>query len=358
MMDKIQVFDFFSGCGGTSLGFQQAGMDIRFALDIDEDSINTFRYNFPAAYTVCMDIRESQPSIIEHLVASIGKRPSLFCGCAPCQPFTHQATRKKRNDERIPLLLEFLRFITHYLPDYVFVENVPGLKKIDSKTGPLKVFLKGLQDLGYADPAMADINAREYGVPQNRKRFVILASRIASIDFPVRTYGPHLRNYATVRDAIDRFPPLEAGQKCSDLVTFPNHEAATLYPQNLCRIRHTPPGGGHNDWPETLQLKCHAGHKGHSDVYGRLAWDKPSVCLTTKCISYSNGRFGHPEQDRALSVREAAALQTFPDSFVFQGSLQSTARQVGNAVPVLMAQCFAKHIIQHWRKNLPAKITA
>jgi len=350
-MTQIQVFDFFSGCGGTSLGFQQAGMNICFALDIDKDSVNTFHHNFPNAYAVCQDIRKSKPSLIRHLFASIGNNPSLFCGCAPCQPFTHQNTHKKINDERIPLLLEFLRFISHYLPEYVFVENVPGLRKIDAQTGPLKVFLNELQRLGYATPAMGDVNACEYGVPQNRKRFVILASRIASIDFPARTHGPNLRNYTTVRDAISHYPTLEAGQRCSDPITFPNHEAANLYPQNLCRIRHTPTGGSRTDWPERLQLQCHLKHKGHSDVYGRLAWDKPSVCLTTKCVSYSNGRFGHPEQDRALSVREAAAIQTFPDDFVFQGSLLSTARQVGNAVPVTMARCFGEHIIQHWQKN-------
>jgi DNA (cytosine-5)-methyltransferase 1 len=148
-----------------------------------------------------------------------------------------------------------------------------------------------------------------------------------------------------VREWISGFPPIAAGETYAEI---PNHRAARLSELNLERIRATPPGGGRFDWPEELMLTCHLGeYNGHTDVYGRMHWDRPASGLTTRCISLSNGRFGHPEQDRAISVREAASIQTFADDFVFFGSLNSMARQVGNAVPVLVAEVFGRYFLTH-----------
>jgi DNA (cytosine-5)-methyltransferase 1 len=192
---------------------------------------------------------------------------------------------------------------------------------------------------------METIDCCDYGVPQKRQRFVLLASNIGNISLPPKThgFGDGKARFSTVGDWIADLPPIEAGQECDSV---PNHRAANLSPLNLRRIKATPPGGSRLDWPSKLTLACHAGHAGHTDVYGRLRMEQPASALTTRCISLSNGRFGHPIQDRALSVREAASLQTFDRDFRFFGSLNSMARQIGNAVPALLAQCLGECFVR------------
>ncbi len=336
----VKVFDFFSGCGGTSCGFEQAGMEIMMGLDVDADSASTFQANFPKAKFLLGDIREMDTDVIRPLLKS-RKDPVLFCGCAPCQPFSKQNRLKTKIDPRRDLLAEFGRFVRAWLPDYVFVENVPGLQNVKGKEGPFLLFTKMLKELGYEYRSDV-VSAMSYGVPQTRKRLVLLASRNGLIDLPEGDFGPNKSPYTTVRDWIGDLPPIAAGQAHS---ADEDHQAAALTPINLERISHTPEGGSRESWPAHLQLECHKKHEGHTDVYGRLAWDRLAAGLTTRCISYSNGRFGHPEQNRALSIREAALLQTFPKKYRFMGSLQSKARQVGNAVPPVMARAIGEHLI-------------
>ena len=176
---------------------------------------------------------------------------------------------------------------------------------------------------------------------------MLLASLLGRVETPARTHGPDTErpSYATVADWIRDLPEISAGESHPDV---PNHRAARLSPLNLRRIRATPAGGGWRDLPPRLLPDSRKSEfAGFTDVYGRLRWDSPAPALTTRCISYSNGRFGHPEQDRAISVREAACLQTFPRDFVFTGNLNSQARQVGNAVPALLAQQIGEHIVSH-----------
>lgn len=342
----IHVFDFFSGCGGTSCGFEQAGMKIVLGLDVDLDSAETFQSNFPRAAFIREDIRELSTDVLGQFMKN-RKHPILFSGCAPCQPFSRQNKHTSESDERRYLLDEFARFVKAWLPEYVFVENVPGMQKVaEEKNGPLPSFLKLLKHLGY-NFSFGVVPAMNYGVPQKRERFVLIASLGAKIQLPHATHGPELSPYTTVRTWISGLPTLSAGEVSE---TDPDHASAKLSELNLLRIRSTPEGGGRLDWPAELWLDCHRTHSGHSDVYGRLAWDRPASGLTTKCISYSNGRFGHPVEDRALSIREAACLQTFPRDYVFRGQLKSRARQVGNAVPPLMAQNIGKHIIKHQKE--------
>lgn len=346
----IKVFDFFSGCGGTSKGFQNAGLQPTFALDFDEDAAETFRRNFPGTVFEASDITKFQSSELDGLLDS--KDVKLFCGCAPCQPFTGQNTSKpkKERDARRSLLGHFSSLIEKYLPDYVFVENVPGIQKV-SGNSTLTRFQKKLKTLGYFSTVRI-VESQKYGVPQRRRRLVLLASKRGMIDFPTETHDPLSGiPFSTVRDWISHFPPIKAGQVHP---VVPNHRAASLSEINLARIKATPPEGSRADWPKELHLACHTknGYSGHTDVYGRMKWDAPATGLTTRCISLSNGRYGHPEQDRAISVREAAALQTFPDSFEFAGSLNSQARQIGNAVPVLLAQAFGAHILSHAELNI------
>lgn len=345
---RAKVFDFFSGCGGASRGFQEAGMDVVFALDWDADAELTFKRNFPSTSFVSEDIRLVDEDSIRKLVDKQRPHPVLFCGCAPCQPFTRQNTARPEPDEddRVPLLLEFLRFIRRCEPDIVFVENVPGIQNVCPDSEPLSGFLRGLEEAGYKDPTHGSVSLKRYGVPQGRRRFLLLASRHGRLDLPDKTHGPGTGNpdFATVRDWIGDLPELAAGEADPQI---PDHRAARLSALNLKRIRATPEGGGNRDWSEDLQLTCHAGATGYSDVYGRMSWDRPASGLTTRCISYSNGRFGHPEQDRAISVREAACLQTFPMDFRFSGSTTSRARQIGNAVPVRLTTVVGHHVARH-----------
>ena len=345
---KVKVFDFFSGCGGASRGFQEAGMDVVFALDQDEDAKQTFKQNFPSAIFHVGDIRNVNEDSVYELVDQERPHPILFCGCAPCQPFTKQNTSRPQPnmDDRVPLLLEFLRFVKRCKPDIVFVENVPGIQNVPPDSKPLSGFLRGLKDAGYAEPTYDSVSLKRYGVPQGRRRFLLLGSRHGVLDLPPETHGPGTTKpeFATVRDWIGDLPEIAAGETDPHI---PNHSAAGLSRLNLERIRATPEGGGNRNWPKNLRPACHRNATGYSDVYGRMFWDRPASGLTTRCISYSNGRFGHPQQDRAISVREAACLQTFPRDFRFSGSLTSMARQIGNAVPVRLATVVGRHVARH-----------
>ncbi|MGY4177644.1 DNA (cytosine-5)-methyltransferase 1 [Bradyrhizobium sp. USDA 4518] len=342
-------YDFFSGCGGTSQGMREAGLTIKLGIDFDRDSALTYRKNFPTARFIERDIRQLKvKDIAPHVSASKRRRPIVFGACAPCQPFSKQRRSDRRVDARKDLLGEFHRFVRAYLPEYVFIENVPGLQSVDDKEGPFARFLKFLTKLGYWH-AHQVVVASHYGVPQHRRRLVLIASRLGPISFPKPTHGPgtRRRKLPSVWEAIRHLPPIAAGEVHPSIA---NHRAANLSPLNLLRIKATRAGSTRKDWPADLVLECHRDHDGHSDVYGRMAKNLPSSALTTRCISLSNGRFGHPVQHRAISVREAACLQNFPMNFEFLGNLESTGRQVGNAVPVAMARVFGKAIGQHYRR--------
>ena len=343
----VRVYDFFAGCGGASCGFQAAGMKISFALDHDADARASFRANFPGAHFEFADIRDVNVEAVQRRVEAERPHAVLFSGCAPCQPFTKQNTERPRldEDERVPLLAHFARLVESCRPDLVFVENVPGLQKLGSDSQPFEEFLNRLEVADY-QLDFRPIKLAKYGIPQSRRRLVLVASRHGSIRLPEETHGPGTPNekYDTVRDWISHLPPIQAGEEHDEIS---NHRAANLSARNMERVKSTPEGGGHRDWPEELKLDCHKGFSGYSDVYGRMSWDAPASGLTTRCISYSNGRFGHPEQDRAISVREAACLQTFPADFVFEGGMGSMARQIGNAVPVRLAELIGQTFIEH-----------
>jgi DNA (cytosine-5)-methyltransferase 1 len=354
---KISVFDFFCGCGGTSSGFQKAGMDIVFALDIDPDAKNTFTRNFPETVFCDKSITELTASDLQPTLDAHEGSYKLFCGCAPCQPFTKQNTNSPKRDERKNLLSQFGKIIEEYEPDFIFVENVPGLQKVPKyKRGPFRAFELLLKKMKY-NIDFGVVAAQDYGAPQLRRRFVLMASKhgLVKLKIPEPTHGKDAASpYQTVRDAIADLPVLSAGEACT-APSILNHRAAKLSELNLQRIKASDlDGGGRNNWPKNLWPECYTRknergdtHSGHTDCYGRLWWDKPATGLTTRCISYSNGRFGHPEQDRALSVREAARLQGFDDNFEFTGTLNSMARQIGNAVPVDLAFAMGSHFIKH-----------
>jgi DNA (cytosine-5)-methyltransferase 1 len=319
-------------------------MRIIFGLDNDHDSSETFRLNFPEASFIEKDIRDVRP---EEIAEKIGIRPGplLISACAPCQPYSTFASAN-RHDPKRELLLCLIPIVKLLKPELILIENVPGLRRGAASGDVFNKFHEALGELHYyVGPSVIDCQA--YGVPQRRRRLVIMASLLGPVELPRPTHGTAkgLLPVSTVREWIADLPPLIPGQSHPNI---PNHIASGLTDLNRKRLRATPEGGGRADWPEDLKLACHANHRGHSDVYGRMRFDAPAPALTTKCTSISNGRFGHPVQDRPISVREAACLQTFPRDYVFVGGIKSATRQVGNAVPVILAkqlgETFNRHI--------------
>ena len=346
----LDVWDFFCGCGGTSAGLAAAGLTILGGLDLDAEAAATYRSNFPEAAFIERDIRAVDPrEVSDAMTRSRGSR-LVVSACAPCQPYTNFHRKSSRRTEQRTLLLRLLPFIDHLGPDFVFVENVPGLHKVPGAS-TFNRFVTALQRRGF-HVTWRIVDCRSYGVPQRRRRLVMLASALGDLTIPPATHGrtPGLLPPSTVEDWIGHFPPIADGEAHARI---PNHQAAKLTDLNLRRIRATPPGGGRADWPEALRLDCHREHRGHSDVYGRMSWDAAAPVLTTKCTSLSNGRYGHPDQHRPISVREAAALQTFPDDFRFVGRIKSATRQIGNAVPVLLAQAVGYAIVAHSAEYAP-----
>ena len=317
-------------------------------VDVDDQAEATYRANFKKAAFIRADIRELQVDALQSFVKKRRKTPVVFGACAPCQPFSKQSRADKHEDGRRDLLREFHRFVRAYKPEYLFIENVPGLQSVKESDAPFSEFLALLKELKYWHSHKV-VMAYHYGVPQRRQRLVLIASRLSPIDFPEPTHGPGTKRaqLPTVWERISHLPPIAAGQTHPKIA---NHQAAGLSAKNLQRIAATPKGGGRANWPKSLWLDCHREFSGHTDVYGRLSKDQPAAALTTKCHSLSNGRFGHPTQNRAISIREAACIQTFPMSFKFRGGLVSMAGQIGNAVPVEMAQVFGKAIANHYKQ--------
>lgn len=338
----MRAFDFFCGAGGLTRGLLDAGIDVVAGIDNDESCCDTYKRNNPNTKFIHRDVNDVALSDLGLESPLPEGNDVLFAGCAPCQPFS----QLRKTGNKIPettLLGTFTRLVRMALPTYVLVENVPGIARVPGFSTFRRV-LRQLDDLGY-QYKHAVLNAKCYGVPQNRRRLVLLAARGRSVSLPKPSHGIDSHPFKTVREAIVHYPQITAG---GQHLSIPNHVSASISELNMRRLEETPHDGGDRmSWPKTLQLACHSGnHKGHTDVYGRMYWNKPAPTLTGRCISISNGRYGHPEQNRAISLREAAALQSFPDEYEFFGATTKISMQIGNAVPVTMAEKLGKHILQ------------
>ncbi len=334
------ALDFFCGAGGLTRGFLNAGIHVVAGLDVNEGCRRTYETNNKPAKFLACDLQNVRPQDLEKYVRGIPTSELIFAGCAPCQPFSKQRREIDVRDKT--LLSHFGRLVGEFLPGYVVIENVPGIVRIPGYS-TYRRFTRLLEDFGYA-LAEGVVDAKFFGVPQTRRRWVVIASRLAKPDLPEPTHGVGSKPFVTVREAIAHYPKLAAGEQSASV---PNHRAANIAPRNIRRLKATPPdGGGRRQWPKELVLDCHTGdYEGHSDVYGRMRWDAPAPALTCKCFSISNGRYGHPEQHRAISLREAARLQSFNDSFIFYGASQADIGvQIGNAVPVALAHRLAKTV--------------
>lgn len=346
---SIKVIDLFCGIGGLSHGFVREGLEVVAGYDIDETCRFAFEANNNAVF-YNKDIREVTAEEISNLFGTSDIR--ILVGCAPCQPFSTYSYKypdktKKETHAKWPLLNEFTRLIKSVKPEIVSMENVPGLAKFD-KSHVFKDFLDTLYENSYFVD-FKEIYCPDYGIPQQRKRLVLLASKLSPIKIIDKTHKQP--NYITVRDTIGKLEPLKSGQISEK---DPIHRAAKLSEKNLARIRQSKQGGTWKDWQEDLILDCHRKSTGktYPSVYGRMEWDKPSPTMTTFCTGIGNGRFGHPEQDRAISLREAALFQTFPINyrFVEEGKnphITKIATHIGNAVPVKLGEVVAKSIKFH-----------
>jgi DNA (cytosine-5)-methyltransferase 1 len=343
MNTGIIAIDLFCGAGGLTRGLLDAGIDVIAGVDFDEDAglsytTNNIRPNNESCHYVRKDIFSTSGEDIKELISSQQNKYFLLAGCAPCQPFSQKNNNKDKNDIRRNLLSEFGRLIRETNPDMVFMENVPGLQKNKRKRKIFNDFLITLQETGFKKENIdfKVINAKDYGVPQSRKRFILLASKYKKITFPEPTNNKN--NYQTVKHTISSLPTLQAGER-HDKLTL--HKCAGLADINLQRLKIIKKD--RTELPEHLVLECHKKTKGHKDAYGRMDWDKPAPTLTTKFFSISNGRYAHPEQNRAISLLEGALLQSFNKNYIFFGNTQTIARQIGNAVPPVMAKNLAKN---------------
>ncbi len=368
----IKAIDLFSGCGGVSCGLTRAGFKVKAAVEIDPEAARTY-----SAYPPLADVNVLIDDICKltgkKILRAAGIKKNdlyLLAGCPPCQNFSMQNPKNKTKpeSERKKLLFEFLRIIKEVYPPFVLMENVPGLDS-DFNKNILNEFLNSLRNENGRDTekyyvSYSILNAADYGVPQLRKRFVLHAVRKDIYDellnygeqfnLPQATHNKNgengLQPWVTVRNAIGDLPAINAGDCYIDpMGRIKNHKCADLSENNLAKMRYIRAHGcSRTCLPEDMVLECHKkkdtlgnAFSGHRDVYGIMNGDKPAPTMTGGCLFYSKGRYGHYEQDRAISIREAARIQPFPDDFEFCDNLAKAALQIGNAVPVKLVESSA-----------------
>jgi DNA (cytosine-5)-methyltransferase 1 len=348
---RLKAIDFFCSWGGMSYWMQQAGINMIAGVDFDADCKATYEANMKDSKFILADVSELKD---EDLAKETGITKNdddlILIGCSPCQFWTIIRTSKKKSQKSKDLLHEFHRFIKFYNPGYVVVENVPGILKKKSESG-LDRFVESLEGQGYKVHYEV-VHLNDYGVPESRKRFSLIANRIGDHSiFPKPDNSrPVVRDFIWVHNW---FSKISAGHR--DDTDF-RHTAAGLNERNLERLRLTPKNGWSRiSWSETeLQLEAYKkdNNVSFSDTYGRMSWDKPAWTITTKFFSISNGRFAHPEEDRAISLREGATLQTFPKTYKFIGeNMGAMARMIGNAVPPLYAKQLGLTIIKNHEQS-------
>ena len=345
-MKNIVAVDLFCGIGGLTHGLVTEGINVVAGYDVDESCRYAFEANNNSRF-IKKSVAEIEKGEIDELFHGAGIK--LLVGCAPCQPFSAQTLRKNKKDERWGLLNDFLRIIEFSEPDVVSMENVPNLSKQDIYLN----FESSLKRMGYHVSA-SKVFSPNYGIPQKRKRLVLLASKLGHISIIKPMYARE--DYKTVEGTIGHLNPLAAGERdASD----PLHSCNPLTEINLRRVRNSKEGGSWDDWDDELKLPCHKRLrvKMFKGVYGRMNRKEPAPTLTTYCLKVNSGRFVHYSQDRGLSVREAALIQTFPEYYKHYNqecprpSNVVLSRQIGNAVPVELGRVIAKSIKKHLTDN-------
>ena len=340
----VEALDLFCGIGGLTYGIKKAGINVVAGIDIDATCRYAYTENNRVPFIEKSIEKVTASEIIEHYSKNAFK---ILMGCAPCQPFSRYSYRYNKegySNDKWKLLYEFQRLVEETNPDIVSMENVPKL----AKEKVFDDFVRKLEELKY-HVYWDIVNCAQYGTPQNRIRLVLLASRHGEISLIEPLYNKN--TYFTVKDAIFHLEPINNGKTSK---SDPMHKASKLSKINLQRMKQSIPGGTWTDWDETLMLSCHKKKTGktYRSVYGRMKWEKPSPTITTQFYGYGNGRFGHPEQNRALSLREGAILQSFPMDYKFFDDENKLSNRVigthiGNAVPVKLGIAIGKSILYH-----------
>ena len=336
------VVDLFCGVGGLTHGFKAKGFDVRAGYDVEEACRYAYERNNGAPFIRKNVAELTADDLAEHFAPG---EPRILIGCAPCQPFSTYT--QSNEDPRDQLIDVFADLICELKPDVVSMENVPRLLRY--RDGLLfQNFAAKLEGAGYHVTKHV-VFAPDYGVPQRRSRLVVLASLHGEVALVPPTHTPD--DYVTVGQTIGDLNPLEAGGVYE---SDPLHRASSVSELNLKRLRASRPGGSWRDWDQNLVADCHKTDQGktYPSVYGRMSADKPSPTITTQFFGFGNGRFGHPTQDRAISLREGALLQSFPKDYEFHGptqpvTMKAMGKMIGNAVPVLLAQAIADSIRRH-----------
>ncbi|MCA1469631.1 DNA cytosine methyltransferase [Bradyrhizobium sp. IC3195] len=339
---SLESVDLFCGAGGLSYGLSLEGIAIRAGFDLDPACEWPYERNVSAPFH-CRDVEHLKASEVASQFSRRAVR--LLAGCAPCQKFSSYTQKKSSGDRnRWRLLESFRRIAVEVSPELITMENVPGLARHQR----FEAFVKALKLAGYS--VWYDVvECAKYGMPQSRKRLVVLASKLGSIEIvsPQNFAGKDL----TVEDAISHLPAIRAGEAHrSDSL----HRSSALSDENMRRIRASRQAGTWRDWPKDLVLPCHKkkSGSGYPSIYGRMSWSEKAPTITTLAYNYGSGRFGHPSQDRAISLREAALLQTFPSDYAFvpPGSainVRVVGRLIGNAVPVTLARVIGRSVVAH-----------
>jgi DNA (cytosine-5)-methyltransferase 1 len=356
-----KVIDLFCGAGGLSSGLKRAGFTIAVGVDIDPQALETYQNNFHRARTICGDIVDiTGTTLREQARLRPGDHEFLLAGCPPCQGFS-SIGKRDANDAKNRLVFEYVRLIRELQPNFILMENVPGMAHSVGK----KIFQRVIRELSNDYHIDEDtLNAADYGVPQHRKRLVLHGVRnnvyqqlldildVREINFlPLPGYsmdgGEGKKPWISAWEAIKDLPAIAAGESLHEVI--PNHVARSLSETNLKRLAAVRDNGGNRRGiAPAYELECHKKEKvSYTDTYGIMEPDRPAPTMTAGCTFISKGRFGHPTQNRGLSMREAARLQSFADDFVFYGSLTSMAMQIGNAVPPRLAEASGKVIYKY-----------
>lgn len=331
------AIDIFSGSGGMTTGLKRAGFKVIGAIEIEPLAVETYKRNHKGATVWATDIRNLPVTKVKRQIGLRKGTIDLIAGCPPCEGFSEMRTlkgTKKIKDPRNQLIFEFLRFVRELKPKVVMLENVPGL----AKNWRFRKFCSELSALGY-DYEFRTFNAADFGVPQRRKRLILLASRVGKINFAMPD-----PNHRTVRMTIASLPP--RGRSGDPLHDFPEKHSKKIFN----RIRRVPRNGGSRvDLGKRSQLPCHMNFNGFKDVYGRMTWDDVSPTITGGCVNPSKGRFLHPRWNRAITLREAALLQTFPPKYFISLARGKTraATLIGDALPPEFIRRHAREVFKH-----------
>ena len=356
---KFKAIDLFCGAGGLSTGLKKSGFRLCLGVDIDEKALKTYKCNLKRTKVLREDIKKVTGEKITELTGINRRDNFLLAGCPPCQGFSSLGKRDA-NDEKNELVYEYIRIINELEPSFILMENVPGMSTGVGK----EIFKKVVKELGENyHVEYATLNAADFGVPQIRKRLVLHGIRNDVYDnlglakekqkiLPKPTHSKEkkkgYRKWVTVRKVIFDLPMLEAGESYDDGI-IKNHKARSLSEKNIERLQEIRLHGGNREMiSEELQLECHKKENvSYTDTYGIINPDKPAPTITSGCTIISKGRYCHPTQNRGLSIREAARLQSFDDKFEFQGNMGEMSLQIGNAVPPKLAQASGKVIINY-----------